>query len=86
MDSFSPTPRRVDGAVTSARAVTPSDTAGIETPRSLYIGGGGNLRVRNAADSSDVTFQDVPAGALLNIRPSFIRATGTTATGILALS
>lgn len=85
-DTFSTAPRRLDSPAASAVLVVPSDTVGIDTPRSIYVGGAGDLKVRMAADGVDVTFRNVAAGSVLPIRPSFIRATGTTATGILALS
>ncbi|WP_176473186.1 spike base protein, RCAP_Rcc01079 family [Sphingomonas lenta] len=37
-----------------------------------------------ADDDADVVFRNVPAGALLRVRASHVRATGTTATDILA--
>lgn len=69
----------------SAFAVTPHDSNELAMiPKALYIGGAGSLSVTLKNDSTPVTFQ-VLAGAILPIRPRLVRATGTTATGIVAL-
>lgn len=51
--------------------------------RWVYIAGTGNLVVRLADDSADVTFATIPAGTMLRIAAAIIRQTGTTATGLL---
>ena len=67
-----------------AAAVTPSDstTLGFVTKR-LFIGATGNVTVV-MADGSSVTYTAVPAGSYLRIRVSQVKATGTTATNIVA--
>lgn len=71
----------------SAAAVTPHDSNASITgnPTGLYVGGAGAITCTMKNGSSDVVFSAVPAGATLNIRVSAIKATGTTATNILAL-
>lgn len=65
-------------------AVTPSNTAAIEPrPDALFIGGGGNVSAVGE-DGVSATFA-VADGAYLMIQPVRINATGTTATGIVAL-
>lgn len=66
-------------------AVTTNDATDLTNGvcRSLFIGGAGNLVVHNEAGTS-VTFA-VIAGQTLNIRTKRVLATGTTATGIVAL-
>lgn len=67
-----------------AAAVTPSDSTDLPIqPRSLYIGGSGTLVV-DMQGGATVTFTAVPVG-ILEIRARRVRATGTTATNILAL-
>lgn len=71
-----------------AQAVTPSDSTPLpDVTRYVYVGGTGNLTVIFADDASQtpVTFTAVPTGALLPIAVSQVKATGTTATGVLAL-
>lgn len=84
-DNFASSPRKIDGPVRSAAAVVPHATNGIDTTRAIYVGGAGDITLRLVDDSTDQVFKAVPAGSLLPIRASFIRASGTTATSILAL-
>jgi len=71
---------------TSAVAVTPSDTVDLTyVSRELYVGGAGNVTAI-MADGSTVLFSTVPAGTRLPIRVSRVKATGTTATLMVAIS
>ena len=66
---------------TGHAAVTPSDTVDLATPsRAIYIGGAGNIVV--TVGGADVTYA-VAAGTTLNVVASRIKATSTTATGIV---
>lgn len=85
-DSFSNFSDSVSAPATSAVAIAPSDSTAIpDIPKALYIGTGGNLTLRGVKDTSDSVWKNVPSGAILPIRAQFVRATGTTATDILAL-
>ena len=77
-----------------AAAVTPSDTANLSVPSSepanslfagaiLYVGVPGNLRVL-VEGGQEVTFQNVPIG-FFPVQVIRVFATGTSATGIIAL-
>ena len=69
-----------------AAAVTLSDSTVLTpTPRALSIGVGGDVVVTMAADGTDVTFANVPTGTKLPVRVSKVKATGTTASSIVAL-
>lgn len=69
-----------------AAAVTTSDSTVLNpVPRALYIGSGGDVTVTMAADGTDVTFANVPTGTKLPVRVSKVKATGTTASSIVAL-
>jgi hypothetical protein len=68
-----------------AAAVTANDTTVLPLTRGVYVGGTGDLAVRMSSGNS-VTFKSVPAGALLPIRVDQVKATGTTATNIVAIS
>jgi hypothetical protein len=46
---------------------------------------GGTLVARGVGGGADVTFRNVPDGAVLPFRAEFVRATGTSATDIVAL-
>ena len=70
-----------------ASAVTPSDSAAVGAGGycvGLWVGGAGNVAVVLASGVS-VTFTSVPAGTLLPIYVTKVKATGTTATNIVAL-
>ena len=66
-------------------AVTPSD-ATLYTPPldALYVGGGGNLAL-TGVDGASYTLNAVLAGTIYNIQVAQVKATGTTATNIVAL-
>lgn len=68
-------------------AVTPSDTATIEpAARALYVGGAGNVTlVSPNGPNAPCLFVAVQAGTILPCDVSQVRATGTTATAIVAL-
>lgn len=73
-------------AATSAQAVTTSDTVDLtNVSRALFVGGAGNVVVI-MFDGTTVTFTGVTAGTILPIRVSRVKATGTTATNMVALS
>lgn len=68
-----------------AATITPSDT-GLLTgpPRALYVGVGGDVRVRTRA-GTDVTFFNVPTGSILPIEFTRVWTTGTTASQLVGL-
>ena len=68
----------------TAAAVAKSDSTVLDTTRALYIGGAGDLVV-TMAKGGDVTFKAVPAGSVLPIRVTKVKA-ATTATDIVALT
>lgn len=69
-----------------AFAITPHDTNPIATlPRAVIVGGAGNVTLRAVDSGADVTIA-VVAAQVLDIRASHIRATGTTATGLVGLA
>lgn len=68
-----------------AAAIAPSDAGQLPlTTRAIYVGQGGNLRLRMASNDV-VTFFAVPAGSLLPLRVAQVLATGTTAAGLVGL-
>lgn len=73
------------GPARNAAAVTPSDSGSLAfTSRALFIGGAGTIAVDLAGTGTNVSFT-VGAGQVLAIQASRVYATGTTATGIVAL-
>lgn len=76
-----------DNPASGAFAITPHDTNALSEPiRGLYVGVAGDVTVRMLRGSTDVLFKAVPAGTILPIRVTHIRATGTTATTMLGLT
>lgn len=68
-------------------AITPSNTVPLATtPKALYIGTGGTVVLRTASGAADVTFKNLASGQILPVRAQFVRATGTTASDIVALA
>ena len=70
---------------TDGANVAPSDGADLaQVTRALYVGQGGDLSLR-LASGSEVVLAGVVGGTLLPVRAERVRATGTTAAGIVAL-
>jgi hypothetical protein len=69
----------------STTAVVPSDTVPLSNPAQvLWVGGAGSLTVITPAGQT-VTIASVPAGVVVPVQAATVKATGTTATGIVAL-
>jgi hypothetical protein len=74
---------RVDMSAKDAVNVTPSDTTVLKLTKRLYIGGAGNIKVQMSSGAQP-TFA-VTAGQMIDLNVTKVLATGTTATGIVAL-
>lgn len=85
-DRFS---HRSDSPVAPSRnsfAVVPHDTAPLLTlPKALFVGEAGTVTLRTVDSAADVTLI-AQAGQILPVRASHVRATGTTASGLVALA
>jgi len=67
-----------------AVAVTPSDSQALaNASKRLWIGGAGNVTLITVGGET-VTYNSVPAGTYLKVRANQVKATGTTATNIVA--
>jgi len=83
MDQFKDFPVTLTSPATNAAAVAPSDTATLSTvSRALYVGQTGDISVEMQSGEI-VTFQNVQGGSILATLK--IRASGTTALGIVAM-
>lgn len=85
MDKFSDYPTSLTAPARDAAAVVPSDTVDLPfLPRAIYVGQTGTVVLR-MANGGSVTFTNAQAGSFLPVRAAGIAATGTTATGLVAL-
>ena len=84
-DPFSNSADSVSAPATRAVAVVPDDAVALaEVPKALYVGTGGAIAMRGAG-TGDTVWKNVASGTVLPFRARYVRATGTTATDILAL-
>lgn len=68
-------------------AIVPGDANELErVTKAIYVGQGGDITLRALDNDGDVTFRNVSSGAILDVRVSAIRATGTTAANIVGLA
>ena len=85
-DAFGGTLDSVSAPATRGAAVVPHDANPLgDVPKALYVGGGGTVVARGSGGGGDVAFRNVPSGSVLPFRAAFVRATGTSATDIVAL-
>lgn len=85
IDKFALHASKLSDPASDAFSVTPHDTNDLPSvSRGIYIGGDGNLSIITLAGTT-VTFANLVAGTIVPIRAVQIRATGTTATNIVAL-
>lgn len=67
--------------------ITPDDVADLSrVTKALYVGEEGDVVLRSALGASDVTFRNLPAGYILDVRVLAVRATGTTASALIGLA
>lgn len=83
-DPFASYQKSLVSSATTWVSITPNNSTEIDVPRAIYVGGAGDISLTGSNDVA-VTFVGVAAGTTLSVRPKIIRATGTTATSIVAL-
>lgn len=65
--------------------IIPSDTVELpQVPKGIYVGTGGDVTLRGVRGSSDVTYRNLPDASYIAVRAQFVRATGTTASNLIA--
>lgn len=66
-------------------AVIPHDSDALPlVPKGLYVGMGGDVTLRGVDAKSDVTYRNLPDASYIAVRASHVRATGTTASDLIA--
>jgi hypothetical protein len=84
-DEFASYREGLSDVADNAAAVTPNDSTDLSTTaRALYIGTGGSVKL-DTAGGNTVTFSSYPSGTWLPVRTQRVYASGTTATGIVAV-
>jgi hypothetical protein len=85
-DAFASHQMHLDSPGNNAAAVTPHDTNELATfARALYIGSGGDVSIISPGDTTPVLYRNLQAGTIHPVRAKIVRATGTTATNIVAI-
>lgn len=84
-DRFSSFSDSVTTPSTRPYAIVPSDATPLpETPKGIYVGTGGDVTLRGAGSDVDVVYRNLTNGSYINVRASYVRATGTTASNLIA--
>ena len=84
-DTFDTLSPGLESPADNAAAVTPDDNTDLGfVSRGLYIGGSGDISIITNGGQT-ITFVGVPTGVILPVRATRVRATGTTATNIVAM-
>lgn len=77
-----------DGADLPARApfaIVPDDDDQLPLlPKGIYVGTGGDVCLRGVESDEDVTYKNLADGSYIAVRAKFVRATGTTASNLIA--
>ena len=85
MDQFKDFPATLTSPATNAIELVPDDLNPLDmVTRALYVGQTGDISVEMKSGQI-VGFQNVQGGSILAIRTLKVRATGTTATGLIAM-
>lgn len=84
-DDFAGLSGTLEMPASAAAAITPDDVADLaHATRALYVGQGGALAVRMLS-GDEVTLAEVQTGMIYPLRVTRVLATGTTASGLVAL-
>lgn len=80
--SFADTPSSV---ATAPYTIIPNDVTAIPTiPKGIYVGTGGDVTLRGVGADMDVTYKNLPDASYIAVRAQYVRATGTTASDLIA--
>ena len=86
MDRFENFGDSVSDPARQAAPIIPSDEQSLERiPKALFIGTGGDIRLRCTDDDAPVLFRNIPSGSILPVRAAQVLANGTNATDLVGL-
>jgi hypothetical protein len=84
-DTFKTFARSLTSPPEHAAGIVPDDAADLpHVTRALYVGGAGDVALR-LMSGDEVVLRGLQAGCLIPIRVDRVRASGTTATGLVGL-
>jgi hypothetical protein len=84
-DTFKTFARSLTSPPENAAEIVPDDAADLpHVTRALYVGTGGDVALRMAG-GAEVILRGVAGGSLIPLRVDRVRATGTTAAGLVGL-
>ncbi len=84
---FNETQKGATSPLSSGFAITPNDSSDLgQYTRGLWIGGGGDISLILAEDSSAVEIKNIATGSLLPMVVKRVNATNTTASEIIGLN
>lgn len=84
-DPFAAFADSTDGPSAAPFAIVPHDTNELATvPKGIYVGTGGDVTLRGVRGAADVTYKNLPDASYIAVRAQYVRATGTTATNMIA--
>ena len=67
--------------------IVPDDVAELErATKALFVGEGGDVTLVSLNGEAPVTFANLASGSILDVRVRAVKATGTTATGLVGLA
>ena len=85
-DFFAGTTNSLTSPAQSCFAITPADDQDLaQATKAIYIGQAGDVRLLALQDAEAVTFLNVAAGSVLDVRARRILATGTSASDMIGL-
>ena len=86
-DNYAPNADSPSSPARDCFAIAPDDALELTAvTKAIYVGTGGDVVLRAVESVSDVTFRNVPSGAILDVRVAAIRSIGTTASDIVGLA
>lgn len=84
-DRFANTTDSLLAAARAPYAITPDDGTPLPAvPKGIFVGTGGDVTLRGVDAASDVTYRNLPDASYIAVRASHVRATGTTASHLIA--
>ena len=84
-DKFQNSSDSATAPATAPFAIQPDDANPLpNVPKGIYVGTGGTITLRGVAGSEDVTYRNLPDASYVAVRALYVRATGTTASNLIA--